>query len=488
MRKSALIIGVITACALFLAHFVVGTIPVAEGGGWDGGAYLAHINTLGRGEPIIGDPYRAIRMSGFIPLVVASALGFSQATLISLQMFLNIGVLSVAAMLFYDSLYQLRVKHETAVISAAVLVSSWVFLVIPVFYPVLSDNVALGLSCVCLWCWTKSHKWAVCMFCVYFVWLFPGLFLIPLVFASMPLEINKNSDAQTKRNFMPAILLFLTISGFFVFFMAGTILNTPIQAIDNHAASGDGLTATPDFLLTTSVWLLASGLMAIWILVKLASDSDTWRSINPIGAFFSLLLVAGSAFVMSVTLNWHTGFSGPPLLHYMLLQGLEAPLKPFVAHFTSFGPVIILAIFGCFAWALGKNSSIPKALLVVFAGFLPLLVFGSESRQWIGIFPIAVAIFALADYSRWQRILCLIFSLLLLLPAFWLQDSTRMAVQQGLGLQSPQWQFYFGRQGPWMSLRTYELGLLGLIGFILAIGIAPKLQILIQKNGNPDVG
>ena len=482
MRKSGLIIGLITACALFLAHFVVGTIPVADGGGWDGAAYLAHINTLGRGEPVIGDPYRAIRMSGFIPLVAASALGFSRAALISLQKFLNIGALSVAAMLFYDALCWLKVKQETAVISAAVLVSSWSFLVMPVFYPVLSDNVALGLGCVCLWCWAKSHKWAVYMFCAYFVWLFPGLFLIPLVFSAMPLEMNKNRDAHTKHHLMPSILLFLITAGLFVFFMTGTILNTSIQEIDSHAASGDGLTAAPDFLLTTSVYLLVSGLMAIWALVKLATDFDTWRSINPAGTFFAMLLVAGSVVVMSVTLNWNAGYAGPPLLHFMLLQGLAAPFKPLVAHFASFGPVIILAIFACLAWTSGKNSSIPKSLLAILAVFLPFLVFGSESRQWIGVFPIAVAVFALADYSRLQRILCLIFSLLLLLPAFWLQDSTRMAVQQGLGLQSPQWQFYFGHQGPWMSLKTYELGMLGLIGFVLAIGIAPKLQMLISKE------
>ncbi|HEY8036076.1 MAG TPA: hypothetical protein VIF37_10865 [Methylobacter sp.] len=147
-----------------------------NGGGFDGRIYLNYIQTLALGNPITGDPYRSIRISGFLPLIVASAFGFSRKALIELQLYLNIGMLSVSAALFYDSLSGFGVKRETVTISVAALVVSFPFLVLPVFYPVLSDNVALALSCVCLWCWTRSYQYIIYIFCAYFIWLYPSFF------------------------------------------------------------------------------------------------------------------------------------------------------------------------------------------------------------------------------------------------------------------------------------------------------------------------
>ncbi|MEO6678674.1 MAG: hypothetical protein ABIO21_15020, partial [Pseudomonas sp.] len=113
-----------------------------------------------------------------------------------------------------------------------------------------------------------------------------------------------------------------------------------------------------------------------------------------------------------------------------------------------------------------NQRSIPVGILVVFLAFLPLLAFGSESRQWIGVLPVALVIFAVADYTWRTRVWCLVVSALVLAPAFWLKPYIAIAAGTGLGFQTFQWQFYFGRQGPWMSLTTYQVGMITLLAFV----------------------
>ncbi len=474
-KRNILIIGLVVVCVFYFVHLIIGYIPVNNGMGFDGVVYLNYIQSLALGNSVKNDPYFTIRMSGFLPLIVASAFGFSQQALVELQTFLNIGMLSVAAALFYDSLHKLKVKQETAIISVVVLVASWPFLVMPVFYPILSDNVALAFSCACLWCWTKSYQWVIYIFCAYFLWLFPGLFLIPFIFAAMPLKINSSIRTQIKYGFLPS-LAFIVTSIFIVFGIVHDIIKIPPITIINHVSgngirSGNGQIALPDLIPLSGLLMIIALLIVLWAIIRILSDRNTWKSISPSGLFFGSLFIATSAFVMFKNLNWSSGINGPPLFYFMKLQSLAAPLKPLVSHFVNYGPVIILSILSILTSVFRNKTSIPNALLVALIAFLPFLVLGSESRQWIGIFPIAVAVFALANYSRWQRICCLVFSLIILLPAFWLKDCLIIAVQSQLGLQSPQWQLYFGRMGPWMSVETYEAGLLVLIIFLLLIKI-----------------
>ena len=480
-KKNILIVGLVVVCVFYFVHLIIGYIPVNNGSGFDGLVYLNYIQSLGLGSSIKNDPYRTLRMSGFLPLIAASAFGFSQKALIELQAFLNIGMFSIAAALFYDSLHKLKVKQETAIISVVVLVASWPFLVMPVFYPVLSDNVALAFSCVCLWCWTKSYQWVIYIFCAYFLWLHPGLFLIPFIFAAMPLKMNSSISEQVKYGFWPS-LFFIISAIFLVFGMVYDIVKIRTGDIIDHVngsgiRSGNGQIALPDLIPLSGIVMIFALLIVLWAFIRLISDRNTWKSISPSGLFFASLFIATSGLVMFKSLDWSSGMNGPPILWFMKLQSLAAPLKPLVSHFVNYGPVIILSILSILRSVFRNKTSIPKALLVTLIVFLPFLLFGSESRQWIGIFPIAVAVFALANYSRWQRICCLVFSLIVLFPAFWLKDGLSKAVESQLSFQSPQWQLYFGRMGPWMSVETYEIGLLGLIIFLLLIKILEKKNV-----------
>lgn len=113
------------------------------------------------------------------------------------------------------------------------------------------------------------------------------------------------------------------------------------------------------------------------------------------------------------------------------------------------------------------NHSYP--LFVALLTFLPILIQGSESRQWLAALPISVALVAMHQRSLRILLLLLFWSLILCVPVFFLTESILTALNNGSqGLDSEGWQVYFGRQGPWMSQRTYVIGLVAMLLFSIS--------------------
>ncbi|MDF3197513.1 hypothetical protein P3C29_02405 [Pseudomonas sp. 1912-s] len=479
MNRVSLLNGLAVAGLLLLVHLVVGFMPVGDGAGWDGGVYVQYIQSLSQGNPVLGDPYRSIRISGFLPLILASALGASKAGLIWVQLLLNVVMLSVGAALLHDTLLRLNVKKSVATISVAILTCSWVFLCMPMFYPILSDHVALAMVCVCLWCWVRSYRWALYAFCSYFTWLMPGLFLIPLILATFPHEPTLKSESGLISSKL-SLWLFAVIALPASVAMLFMIYKVPLSEVVAHGATVIGATSSLDMILLSVSAMLVSLLLIVWLGVNLLLDPVTWRSISFSGLFWGGLSFIVSAVLIKTCFDWNGGFKGPPLLDFLFYQSLAAPFKPIISHFISFGPVILLAISACLAWSLGRRSSIPKALIVICFAFLPLLAYGSETRQWIGVLPIAVIIFAVSDFAWLTRVWCLASSVVVFAPSLWIKGYVGMAATTGLSFQSYQWQFYFGRQGPWMSMTVYQIGLILVLVFI-------AVAVFLQKQAKEQV-
>ena len=478
-------IGLLYALLLTVLHSILGHIPVNEGRGWDGHVYLQYIELLGHGQAIVADPYRSIRMSGFLPLVGASALGAPANTLVTIQTILNIILISTSAGMLHDTLRQLGVAPRAALLSLATGLLAWPLLIVPFYYPILSDNVALVVSCLCLWCWARGHQFALYPLLAYAVWVLPGLFLVPLVLAAMP----RHFDHSSATSFRPRASLLLFVVSVpcvlsLVLSIAGQLSDDEVAS---HSAHLQGHTALMSLRTLSSMALVASITVVVWLGARSVVDSSLWKSVRPTHALAAVLVLAASAVAMYLLLDWTSGFQGPPLLHYMLMQSLAAPFKPLVAHFLSFGPVIIIAMAGCIAWSIGKLQHLPKALLASQLSFLPLLLVGSESRQWIGALPVAIVVAAMTPLSLLQRLCCLAFALLLALPSLWLKPAVGGALEQGASFQSSDWQLYFGRHGPWMSIETYELGAFMLVAFGLTMTVG-WLQARRRPSGLGDRG
>ncbi|WP_207238344.1 hypothetical protein [Pseudomonas sp. FW305-96] len=464
---SSLMIGLLYALLLAVLYSIVGHIPVNEGRGWDGQVYLQYIELLGHGQAIVGDPYRSIRMSGFLPLIGASALGVPANSLSTAQAVLNIILISTSAGMLHDTLRQLGVAPRAALLSLATGLLAWPLLIMPFYYPVLSDNVALVVSCLCLWCWTRGLQFPLYTLLAYSVWVLPGLFLIPLALAAMP----RNFDHSSATSFSPrlTLLLFAVSLPFVLSLVISLAGQLSDDEVASHSAHLGGQTALISLRTLSFMALVTSITVVVWLGARSVVDSSFWKSVRPTSALVAALVLAASAVAMYLLIDWTNGFQGPPLLHYMFMQSLAAPFKPLVAHFLSFGPVIIIAMAGCIAWGLGKYRYLPKALLASLVCFLPLMLVGSESRQWVGALPVAIVVAAIMPLSLLQRLCCLAFALLLALPSLWLTPALGRALGQGASFQSSDWQLYFGRNGPWMSIETYELGAFMLAAFCLTL-------------------
>jgi hypothetical protein len=84
------------------------------------------------------------------------------------------------------------------------------------------------------------------------------------------------------------------------------------------------------------------------------------------------------------------------------------------------------------------------------------------------VFPLAVAFVAMNEFRLKNLLLIFIFSAALCLPVFVLREEVIFSVGNRLGYMSQGWQLYFGRQGPWVSHRSYLIGLVLMLSFLWA--------------------
>ena len=154
--KAALKVALAAEIAFTAVYYIVGTIAVENGAGWDASTYLNHIQTFGHGGFIVGDNYHAIRM-GILNLAILAALyGLTPDTIILFSELGNIITMSVSLGLFYEFLIIHSTGNRVMLISTATLMFSWSFLIIPVYYPILTDQLALAIVCMALWLWARA--------------------------------------------------------------------------------------------------------------------------------------------------------------------------------------------------------------------------------------------------------------------------------------------------------------------------------------------
>lgn len=454
------------AAIMVLTYLWIGIIPLHEGAGWDGNDYVAYVKLLAGGTPITDDPYRLVRMSGFLQLMPFAWRGEGKETLVFIQLLFNIGFMATGTGCLFSCLRTLGVTPLKALLSISLFTFSWASLIIPVFYPLLSDNLAIPFCCIALWCWVNQKTIALHAICAWFVWLFPALFVVPLGLIAFPYgTANKASISflHPKR---------LQKSLFAVFLVVGLLAYhhfmkdiTP-QKIATHIISG-GQTALVGLIpFSILVQSLIIALLA-WIAASVACSPQLYRGLQLKGLFLGFGTVAISFLIMRTVIDFSTGFQGPPLTDNLMMQSAGAPLKAWVSHFLYFGFCVLIVAMYCVRWSFNGDRKVPVGLLVIFLLFSPLLSFGSESRQWIGIFPVAIVMYALMETNHRQQVFLALVAVFSLFTAYGLRDASQAAVDHALGLQSSEWQYYFGRQGPWMSVESYTSGVVALIAVLM---------------------
>lgn len=477
--KDYLLICIFAFAAFILSSYLCGYIPVGGGAGWDGALYLKYAKILASGGEVTGDPYRLIRMPMFAPVLLALKFGISDAQAVMFQAFFNAFTLSVAAGLFYATLLNMEVAKKVSVLSVVSLILTWPFIVMPMYYPILTDHAALAISCLCMWCWSKSIKWILYLISAISLWVVPGFFLIPLILSAFPFGEQKATGFKFMTPICICIGIFFCI---FVLFLALPYsLDIPKNEILAHASHSGGVTAVIELRFLSLAGMAITAVYMGWVYARFISSAVLWKSINLRILSFSLLAFLASAYFMYNYVDWSSGFVGPPLVLNILMQSMALPLKPLVSHFVSLTPVIFLVFATIAKSTLGGERGIPLGLLIIVCAFMPFLFLGSESRQWIGVLPVLIAIFAMATYSVAQRIWVLIFSTFLIAPVVWLNQKTLYAINSGLSFQTIEWQLYFGRQGPWMSVESYSYAVVLLV-------IYSFVHLLLSNSWRTNIG
>lgn len=457
----------LTGVLLYLLTYnVTGVIPVNNGLGWDGSVYLDYIVRLAAGEEIRGDPYRLVRISGFLPAMLAARLGVPAQSIVFFQLALNAVVLSASAMLFFKTLHFLTGRKLEALIVTGALFFSWPFLVMPVYYPLLSDHLGLAISVMAIWAWARSRTVVLLLLILFSSWVMPGLFVVPLLLAMMPIDrVTPSRDAGKSSRTVSALVLLGAASGFYYFI--ASVAGLPDDEIFRHPP-GSNLGA-PE-LRGWSILFLALGFSGVAIVSsRVFGAAIFWRGLAARDTMLALATLLVGFLSIRFLIDWNAGFRGPPLFYFLTLQASSAPLKPFVAHFLYFGPIFTVAMLSCLFYerAFKELRSFPLFLIVL--AYVPILLMGSESRQWIAVFPVVVALIGMNQFNLRVLGLYFLFSLALCVPAFFLREGMAAAISDPLqSFSSEGWQLYFGRQGPWMSQRTYVIGLVSMLVFLMA--------------------
>lgn len=335
-----------------------------------------------------------------------------------------------------------------------------------IYYPILSDHVALLIVILAIYAWATSRFTILLLLVIFSVWVMPGLFVVPFLLALMPVDRCVAFDCvRSGYNRAAFLLAFVAISSIFGCLIYAILAHPDDEILRHPQNLNMGL---PDLKYWT-VSLLALWFAGVaWIYARIFASVDSWKFLSVKNALFAVIALLVGVISIRFLIDWEQGFRGPPLFYYLTLQAVAAPLKPFVAHFLYFGPIFIAALFLCFLYGRGLGDLKGFPLFICLLAYLPILAMGSESRQWIAAFPVAVALVAINRF-RYRLLLLFLFSALALcIPAMYLEGALAASFIDGQQkMDSLGWQFYFGRQGPWMSQRTYVIGLVSMLVFLV---------------------
>jgi hypothetical protein len=167
------------------------------------------------------------------------------------------------------------------------------------------------------------------------------------------------------------------------------------------------------------------------------------------------LLVARAIWISRIGVHGE----GPSLAQFLCthtLAALRGPAWGPVHHVVYFGPIIVVAMF-CWrsiarvtaAW--GPSAVIAIAIVLAFAA-------GSESRQWIHVFPFLVAATIAATHERWTAGRAIGF---LALAIAWSKIGLTIGYDRHVNWLAFPNQRYFMTQGPYASDTMYLVHLIG---------------------------
>jgi hypothetical protein len=290
-------------------------------------------------------------------------------------------------------------------------------------------------------------------------------------FDSAPDSWNRRGSEKISPNNRWVVVLFLGMLPIVVWFVLKINALSDAEILMHPSGNKIGMSD----LRSWSLLFISIGLFfAAFIWARIFGSGLLWRIFSKKDFLFAAVALIIGVLSARLFIDWSSGYKGPTLLYFMFLQAMTVPMKPMVSHFLYFGLIVIVAVMSCFFARsfLITDSSLP--LFVAFSAYIPILILGSESRQWLPVFPLAVAFVAMNEFRLKDLLFILLFSVALCFPVFILHDEVIFFVNNELNYMSEGWQLYFGRQGPWISQRNYLIGLILMLVFLSVYAFMQK--------------
>lgn len=372
------------------------------------------------------------------------------------NLFLGLNLLSISLSLYY--FYKIvkfkKYKESTIILGFCFLFVNFFILKFSNYYPVLLDVFGFTSGIIIFYYYLVKKKIA------FFVSLFLSLFIFPttilvlisaiastlVVFSDKGLNINKNLNKY--RVVLFAAIVF-SILPFIYKLIYPTYIAKNLTQFELH------LVPLTLMLLLTLIFFILKPLLLLFD--KITFNTRFYYSPLFFIPVLSLILFTFISKYLSIHFNGNEPLSPLKFLINLFYQALSFPLKFLISHFIYYGLFvsIFLVFHKQFFTHLRQANSFNKIITVVFI----LLSMGTETRQFIQLFPFFVFIFlnSINKYKFNMKFLIAIFVFQLIWSRFWYSINTPEGLlANSNSLPSPNFlefpaQRYFQFQGPWLS-------------------------------------
>jgi hypothetical protein len=487
-------------CSLLL----IDVTPVSAGQGWDGVTYYQLIldwssGNLGRAENV---PYTLMRSGAFLPQIFFYGItGEPPTHLISISRFIAVTFATLGGWFAVLACYRLgKINAASQKIAALFLFSCYLFstavFILPPHCPIATDHPALFISGLSLWLWSlPEQKYSLVkglslgLLAAWGIFVMPFISVIPMVLLMFPV-----STKYPQKNILNFLLYkntyfyFLLGLGLISLGIAGCFIKFVSLELPNEILLGrlHGFVAS---LIELKIYTaILSTIIIAWALLLFFTCG--LRFLFNLSWFRFILAIATiipSLLVLYIVPDWSQGIAGPSFILNLSIQSLQAPAAQIPSLFAYLGPLGLLGATALTLIILSRQSKELNAPALIAAFLFLFLSIGTETRQYIAIFPILL--FISISVFKNRLMICfisLIFTIFLLSMGWPIADHVAQAMNANVDFMDERWQAAFGKVGPWMSPWSYFIYFVVTIGYLFVLFISSNFKNFLKKPVNND--
>lgn len=441
-------------------------IPVNNQTGWDGKHYAQlaiHFEELAQAKQIDAYQYQRI----LTPLAihyVCKLIGhpLSEGNIVFTFAVFNFISMMISVILFWRICNHLNLTIAAESIGFSALFLNYFALKLTWYYPVLTDVTAFTFGMLFCYLYITKQKAKLLLASIVSIITFPLLFII-----SLPLVLYKRDASFTK--WLQSVHFFKILP--WLIGLVLIIVTTGIYLFPSMLL--------PKYTMQRNIFLVPISLaLSIGALVKMFQGIQTSiieRNIN-LGLKKSLIplsVLIGSFIAINIWIARNSipedVFTLKVFALNLIQQAIDNPFAPLVAHITYIGPALVLIIF-FFKTFINHIIALGDSAVVYFCLILLLLILGSETRQFIHVFPFLVIVLMQTvntrNYSPFQVISFVVLSLVM--SKCWLPINVEDIFSKYDYGNFPD-QYYFMNQGPFCSDLGYLINVVSILFSIICL-------------------